>query len=147
MCEQAVPRFDMSIRETFSNLINLAVVNKSEKAAVMQISTVLGTFTVSVVEGPSETEHFKHLSDHIFGVRNFEITKSMSIIFFAKMLKISAAFKKGSNKLRKSCCFLRNCIWIGIVKLSLLTRQCFPSAANMLTSTPKILHVKKRYFS
>ena len=42
MCEQAVLRCDMSIRDTFSNSISLAVTNESDKGAVMQISRVLG---------------------------------------------------------------------------------------------------------
>ena len=37
-----MPRFAMSITETFSNSINLAVINESDKGAVMHISTVLG---------------------------------------------------------------------------------------------------------
>ena len=42
MCEQAVLRCDMSIRDTFSNSISLAVTNESDKGAAMQISTVFG---------------------------------------------------------------------------------------------------------
>ena len=36
------PRFCMSIRETFSNSIDLAVINESDKGDVMHIWTVLG---------------------------------------------------------------------------------------------------------
>ena len=32
----------MSIRETFSNSIDLALINESDRGAVMQISTMLG---------------------------------------------------------------------------------------------------------
>ena len=38
------------------------------------------------------------------------------------------------------------CIWIGIVKLSLLRREYLSSAANVLTSRAKISHVNKRDF-
>ena len=41
MCVQAVPRFGMSIKQTFSNSVNLAVINESDKGALMQISTML----------------------------------------------------------------------------------------------------------
>ena len=41
MCYEAVPRFGMSINETFSNSIDLAVINEYDKGAMMQISTVL----------------------------------------------------------------------------------------------------------
>ena len=39
-----------------------------------------------------------------------------------------------------------NYIWIGIVKLSLLRTGYFSSAANVLTSSPKIFHVNKKDF-
>ena len=39
---QAVPTFAMSIRETFSNSIDLEAINEYDKGAMMQISTVLG---------------------------------------------------------------------------------------------------------
>ena len=42
MCKQAVPRFGMSITESFPNSIDLAVINAYDKGAVIQILTVLG---------------------------------------------------------------------------------------------------------
>ena len=42
MCELAVPRFCMSIEETFSDSTELVVINEYGKGTVMQISTVLG---------------------------------------------------------------------------------------------------------
>ena len=48
--------------------------------------------------------------------------------------------------MRKSFCLRDNCISIGIVKLSLLRTGYFSSAANVLTSSPKIWHVNKRDF-
>ena len=50
MCEQAVLRFDMSVRENFSKSVSLTVTSESDKGAVMQISTVLGTFTLLLME-------------------------------------------------------------------------------------------------
>ena len=41
MCEQAVPRFSMSIRESYSNTNSMPMTNESDKESVMQISTVL----------------------------------------------------------------------------------------------------------
>ena len=70
MCLEAVPRFGMSIRETFSNSISLPVTNEYDKGAVMKISTVLSTFTTLLVEASSEMGLFRHLSDYVFGVRN-----------------------------------------------------------------------------
>ena len=42
--------------------------------------------------------------------------------------------------------FWDNCIWIGIVQLSLLRAGYFSSAANVLKSSPKILYVNKGDF-
>ena len=82
----------MSIRETFSKLINLAVIIQYDKGAVMQISVVLGHVYHILVEGSSETGLFRHLSNYVFGVRNFDLTKSMRVIFFFKMFKILTRF-------------------------------------------------------
>ena len=48
--------------------------------------------------------------------------------------------------MRKSYFLWDNCIWISIVKLSLLRTGYFSSAANVLRSSPKIWHVNKRDF-
>ena len=37
MCKEAVPRFGISVRETFSNSINLAVINEYDKGHAKQI--------------------------------------------------------------------------------------------------------------
>ena len=44
-------------------------------------------------------------------------------------------------------CFIDNCIWIGIVKLSLLRTGYILSVGNVLTSSPEIFHGNKRDFS
>ena len=48
----------------------------------------LGTFTMLLVEWSSETGLFRHLSNHVFRVRNFGNTKSMRVIFLFKIFKI-----------------------------------------------------------
>ena len=102
------------------------------------------TFTMLLVKGSSETGLFRHLSDQVFGDRNFRNTKSMGFIICLKILKIYFRFRKCSKKLRKSFFFRDNCIWTGIVKLSLLGTGYFSSAANVLTSSSKMWHVNKR---
>ena len=72
----------MSIRETFSNTISLPVTNGYDKDAVMQIWTVFGHVYDIACRSISATGLFGHLSDYVFGVRNFENRKSMSVIFF-----------------------------------------------------------------
>ena len=45
-----------------------------------------------LVEGSYEMGLFRHLSNHVLGVRNFGNTKSMRVIFFFQTFKISATF-------------------------------------------------------
>ena len=106
----------------------------------------LGTFTVLLVEGSTETEIFRDFSRHVFGVRNFGNAESMRVIFFLKIFKIWARFQKSCKKLRKPFIFWDNCIRTGIAKLSLLRTGYLSSASKLLTSSPKIWHVNKRDF-
>ena len=66
--------------------------------------------------------------------------------FDSKCLKFNVDFKNAAKNWEKVFCFWDNCIWIGIVKLSLLRTGYFSSAANVLRSSPKIWHVNKRDF-
>ena len=106
----------------------------------------LSTFTMLLVAGYSEIGYFRHLSDYVFGVRNFENTKSMRVIFFFKYLKFQLYFKNAERNSENVFCWLNNCMRIGIVKLSLLRTGYFSSAANVLTGSPKIWHVKSSDF-
>ena len=106
----------------------------------------LGTSAMLLVEVCSEMGLFRHLSNHVSRVDNFQNTKAMRVIFFSKCLKFKLDFKNAAKNWEKVFCFWDNCIWIGIVKLSLLRTGYFSSAANVLTSSPKILHVNKRDF-
>ena len=67
----------------------------------------LGTFTMLLVEGSSETGLFKHLSNHVFRVRNFGNTKAVKVIFFSQTSKILVRLQKISKKYRKRFLFLR----------------------------------------
>ena len=106
----------------------------------------LGTFTMLLVEGSSETRILRHVYDYVFRFRNFGNTKSMRLIFFRKIWIISAKFQKCSEKSENLFCFWDNWMWIGIVKLSLLRTRYFHWAANVLTSSTKILRVNKKDF-
>ena len=98
MHSQAVPRFWMSIKETFSNSIELAVIIQSDKESAIQISTVLGHV---YHERIYERWLFTQLSDYVFRVRSFEITISLKVIIFVKILKISSRFPKCTKKIDK----------------------------------------------
>ena len=76
-----------------------------------------------------------------------EIQNLLESSFFSIYLKFLLDFEKEGKYWEKVLCFWDNCIWIGIVKLSLLRTGYFSSAANVLTSSPKNMHVNHRDFS
>ena len=113
----------MSIRETFSKLVDLLVIQWSRNMIMVlrsRFQQCLRTFALMLVEESSEMWLFRHLSDYALGVK--------------------------SKSWEKAFCFWDNCIWIGIVKLSLLRTGYFSLAANVLTRSPKIWHFNKRDF-
>ena len=66
--------------------------------------------------------------------------------FVSKCSKFQLDFKNAVKNCENLLCFWDHWIWIGIIKLSLLRTGYFSSVANVLTSSPKILHVNKRDF-
>ena len=54
-----------------------------------------------LVDGSSETGLLRHISDDVFGGRNFGNTKSMRAIFFMKYLNFFSRFQKCRKKVRK----------------------------------------------
>ena len=106
----------------------------------------LGTFTMLLIKGFSQRWLFRHLSDYIFRVPNFKITKSMRTAFLSKCSKFRLDFKKARENSEKVSSFWDNCIWIGIVKLSLLRRGYFSPVGNVLNSGPKIWDVNNGNF-
>ena len=66
--------------------------------------------------------------------------------FFSKYSKFNLNFKNAGKNSEKGLFFLDNCVWIGIVKFSLLTAGYILSAANVLRRSSKISHVNKRDF-
>ena len=75
-----------------------------------------------------------------------EIQNLWGSCFDWKCLNFNLDIQSGGKNWEKLFYFWDNCIWIGIVKFSLLRTGYFSSAANVLTSSPKIWHVNKRDF-
>ena len=75
-----------------------------------------------------------------------EIQNLWESSFFSRYSKFDQDFKNAAKSWKRVFCFWEKYIWIGIVKLSPLRAGYFSSAANVLTSSPKILHVNKRHF-
>ena len=101
-------------------------------------------FPFLLVNGSFERRFFRHLCNHVFGVRNFGNTESMRVIFFFRNFQDLIYISKLLQKMEKNVfCFWDNCISIGIVKFSLLRTGYLTLAANVLRSSPKILIVNK----
>ena len=75
-----------------------------------------------------------------------EIQNLLESSFFSIYLKFLLDFEKEGKYWEKVLCFWDNCIWIGIVKLSLLRTGYFSSVANVLTRNHKIWHINKEDF-
>ena len=75
-----------------------------------------------------------------------EIQKLWGSSFASKYLKCNLDFKNVARNWKKVFCFWGNCIWTGIVKLSLLRTGYFSFSANFLLGSTKIWHVNRREF-
>ena len=134
----------MSITEIFPTQLTWQWSLNMIKVLWCRFQKWMGTFTILLVERSSERELFRYLSNQVFAVRTFINTKAMSVNFFLKCWKINLDLKNAAKNWEKAFSFPYDCIWIGIVNLSLLRIGYFSLAANELTSSPKIWHVNKR---
>ena len=75
-----------------------------------------------------------------------KIQKLWRSSFFSNCSKLNLDFENAAKNCEKKIFFSEIIIWIVIVKLSLLSTGYFSSAANVLTSSPKIWHVSQRDF-
>ena len=82
-----------------------------------------------------------------FGVCNFDNTTAMRSIFFWKCSKFKLDFKNAKTNWNNVICFWDNFIWIGCPKLSLLRREYFSLADNVLRNSLKNFCITKRDFS
>ena len=122
------------------------MINEYDKGAVRRISTVLGHFyhvpcRRVVWNRTFRTFIWPNIRSVIWETKNL-----WGSSFFTKYLKFIAHFKNAAKKSEKLFCFWDNCIWIGIVKLSLLRTGSLSLAANVLTSNHKIWHAINRDF-
>ena len=102
--------------------------------------------TSSFLKGPLEWDfwdiYMTMFSESVIS----EIQNLWGSSFFSKCSKFNVDFKNAAKNWEKVFCFSDNYIWTDIVKLSLLRTGYFSSVANVLTSSPKIWHVKKKDF-
>ena len=105
-----------------------------------------GTFTMLLVQGPHQRDFLDiYLTTFSESVVS-EIQNLWRSSFFSEYLKFNRDFENAAKNWWNIFYFSGNCIWIGIVKLPLIRTGYFSSAANVLTTSPKIFHVNKRDF-
>ena len=96
-----------------------------------RIQQCFGMFTILLLEASSETGLLRDLFKHVLKVVISEIQKLWGWSFFSKYSKFNLDFKNAGKNWEKKCFFWDNCIWIGIIKLSLLRTRYFSSVANV----------------
>ena len=134
----------MSIRESFSNSIDLAVTNEYDQVIWCRFQQCLGMFAMLLVKASVKWDFLDIYLTTFSESATSKIQNLRGLSLFPKHLKFELNFKKSAQNREKEFSFWDNCIWIGIVKLSLLRTGYFSLAANVLTSSPKIWHVNKR---
>ena len=67
------------------------------KVLLSRFQQSLGTFTILLIEASFEMGLFRHLSGYVFGVCDFEKTKSMRLIFVSKCLKFNVDLKTSAK--------------------------------------------------
>ena len=98
-----------------------------------------------LLKGPLKRDFSDIFIITFLGVRSFKNTSAMRIIFFLKMFKTKSRFQKCREVLGNNC-FWDNCIWFGYVNPSLLRREYFWPAVNVLPNTPKTAQLPSQWW-
>ena len=112
----------------------------------LRFQQFFGPFTLLLVEESLKWNFLNIYLTVIFGIRKFQNTSAMRVIFFLKMFKIEFKFWKCKENSKIIFCFWDNCIWKCCNKLHLLTRKYMSLAVNGLANSSKILHIAQRNF-
>ena len=139
----------MSIRETFSKSIALAVVNKDDNGAVVQISdfnSVWAPLPYCFMKAPVKQDfldiYLTTFSESVISV----VPYLWGSTFFWKCSKFDLDLKNAEKNWGKGFCVWDNCIYICFLMFSLLGTGYLSWEANVLTSSRKIWHVNKTGF-
>ena len=147
MCSQTVRTFCILLRETFSNSIAFALINKYSKGAVVQILTVFVPLYHVAFRRVFRNRTFRRLSNHGFPSPYFWEYISYETHHFFENFQIFIYISKMPKKSWHKIFYFRDkCISIGYIKLSLLRREYFWSVVNVVKNSPEILPVIKRDF-
>ena len=115
------------------------------KGLLFCLEQCFGPFTMSLVEGCSQTGLFRHLSNDVF--RSPWIKKHISYdchLFFENVPNWMEIYKMSKKNWENIFSFWEECIWKCCNKLPLLRREYLLPAVNGLTKSPKIFHITQR---
>ena len=138
----------MSKTETFSNSIDLAVINEWAKKKCCHANFNSGSagLPCCLLKGLLQRDfldiYLTTLSEFVI----LQIQNLWASWFLSKYSKFHLYFINELKNWQKVLCFSDNSIWIGIVKLYLLKTGHFSSPANVLESRPKIWQLTSRDF-
>ena len=99
--------------------MNFAVINEHDKGDVMHFEISSGTFTMLFAKRSSKTGLFRHLSNHVLRVCNFENTKAIKLIFFLQNVQNFSKTSKKQQKIPKKF-FVSEIIPSELVSLNIL---------------------------
>ena len=104
----------------------------------------LGTFMMFLVKGFSQGVFLDIYMTTFSESVILKLQNLWASSFFSECSKFQLHFKNAVKNWEKVLCFSRNCMSIGIAKLSLLRRGYFSLAAIVLRSSLKICRVNKK---
>ena len=137
----------MPIRDIFSNSNALKLVNEYDKGAVDANLNSLWTHLPSWFWKSPLKQDFPDIYVMTFSESVIsEIQNLWWSSFHPKYYKFNLDFKNARKSSEKVFSFREYCIWIGIIKMSLLRTGYLSSTANVLKGSPKTCHVNKRNF-
>ena len=147
MCQQTLIRLCFWLKQTFSDSITFTMITKYGNGAVVQIATVFERdYHVACQRVLWNGTFWTNIYPRFLECVIWQINQLWRSSFFRKYLKLHVDFENARKNLEKAFCFWDNFVRIGCVKLSLLRREYWSSAVNVLTNTYKALHLIKTDF-
>ena len=117
------------------------------KVLPFRLQQCFDKFAMLSVKGCSQTRLFRHLSNHLFRSRYFgKYISYEGHLLLANVLNWIQILEMQEKNSEIVLCFSYNCIWIGCVKLSLLSRWCLSSTVNVLANSLRIFFITKTDF-
>ena len=137
----------MPIRETFSNSISFGSDRRIwQRLCDEHFNSSWAHSPCCLSKGPLKRDFLEIYVTTFSESIILEIQKLLGSSFFSEWSKFNLDFINAGKNWENLFCFWDNCIWIAIVRLSLLRTGYFSSAAKVLTSSPMIWHVNKKEF-